>query len=149
MVLRTSSLLLAALPFAALGSAGGCHLVVHADKYHVVEQGGEGGTGAGGNGAGGAASTGGGGANACAGVLGCDGCTQCAKNDPCASEWQNCQADGACVNFANCLSNCGGTIDCWNGCLGPPSTGALQEAWTTCAVCKTCRNQCGVAVSCP
>jgi hypothetical protein len=118
-------------------------LAVHADKYHVVEQGGEGGGG-------GNVSTGGGGASQCLGTMGCGSCTACAWNTDCATEWQNCLADGACVNFGNCLTGCYGTIECWNGCLTTyPSAGGVQDAWTTCAACKSCRNQCGLAVSCP
>ena len=135
MVIKTKSLLLAALAWAA-----GCHLATKADKYHVVEPG-DGGADAGPGGAGGS--------YPCEG-LGCNDCSLCAQAGPCAAEGNACALSQPCMAFQNCMYGCGTSMECWNMCANNHPDGAGPElTWIMCVECRACPGQCWVPQACP
>ncbi len=85
-------------------------------------------------------------------IPGCDGtgscqdgpnsCIQCAVEGPCFPQTEACQTNNACIEFNDCLSNCGGP-GCEEGCQQKFPEGAkLYFDLVQCAICQACSMDC-------
>ena len=83
----------------------------------------------------------------CTGVAECVACVDCAQGagGPCENEAAQCSADGACVTWQACLSDCGFTSSCFADCaqVMDPDHGPVFDAWVQCVLCTECSTACG------
>jgi hypothetical protein len=92
-------------------------------------------------------STGGGGSTAvstCIQTAGCEDCTQCAIDGPCAELNDACNENSACLGVGECYGNCGGDTSCEADCQADDPDGVSDyTALTNCVDCVQCPTACG------
>ncbi len=79
----------------------------------------------------------------------CEDCQQCALSDECADEYDDCSADTECVDFANCVGECGSTDqECFEACAASyPNGAAMYNELVICVICDECYDTCDGAGS--
>ena len=80
-----------------------------------------------------------------------NGCIACSFQSDCAEPYNTCTSGNECIDFSNCINNCGGTPDCNDTCAAENPVGAQQYTdLVYCVICWDCYNDCnGISAGCP
>ncbi len=79
---------------------------------------------------------------------GCESCTTCAAEGPCATANTTCTNDSDCFAIASCWGSCGGDPTCQSSCESMSPNGVADfQALATCLYCTQCSTAC--AGQCP
>jgi hypothetical protein len=79
----------------------------------------------------------------------CDQCTACAKNNPCAVDVDDCNANAACIAIDECLVLCGGNASCRSDCYTNNPAGVADfEVLRRCIYCEECQSDCAGFETC-